>query len=62
MGEYTGYILKSPIRKAYCWKYYSSFKNYENISIDAIEGGSLLRFVNDLEDHNVNAIVVPYNN
>jgi hypothetical protein len=62
LGEYTGYIIKDPKRKAYCWGYYSSFKNYENLSIDARDGSTLLRFVNDLEDHNVKTIYVPHNN
>ena len=40
----------------------SSFKNYEKISIDSREEGNLLRFVNDLENHNVKVNYVPHNN
>ena len=62
LGEYTGYISKDPKRKAYCWTYSSSFENYEKISIDAVNGSTMLRFVNDLEDHNLTVLNVPIRN
>ncbi len=62
MGEYTGYIVKKPKINSYCWEYYSSFKNYEKISIDSTDGGTLLRFVNDLENHNAEVLYIPVKN
>ena len=36
--------------------------SYEKISIDAVNGGTMLRFVNDLEDHNLTVLNVPIRN
>ncbi len=59
MGEYSGYIRSETDSTTYSWIYRSDFENYDNLYIDAREAGNILRFVNDLENYNVNVIYIP---
>ena len=54
--------MNNPANKSYAWIYLSSFENYEEIYIDGREEGNLLRFINDLKDHNVKSYYVPHKN
>ena len=46
----------------YAWDYLSSFEGYEKLILDSQSSGNLLRFVNDLDDHNVGVFQVPMGN
>ena len=62
IGEYTGVIMKYGSSMNYSWMYPSSLPGYENLQINGNNAGNLLRFVNDLENHNCYIAYVPDDN
>ena len=60
IGEYTGYV-KEYSNQDYSWAYKSTI-NGKQLVIDSLKGGNLLRFVNDLDNHNVIELYLPVNN
>ncbi len=60
MGEYTGVIEEVGGDSTYSWSYPTKFGN-TTLMINGIKFGNHLRFVNDLEEHNLKSVYSYFN-
>ena len=59
IGEYTGLIWVDPDIKKFAWLYNTKILNF---NVDSMKYGNLLRFANDLDEHNLEVKMIPYKN